>query len=70
MAAVLHSPTSLTWFKSSYSGASTTECLEAAHLAHATAVRDSKDPNGPMLTFTRTPWAGFISAVRHQNIAC
>ena len=39
-------PSSLIWFKSSYSGAGTTECVEAARLPQATAVRDSKRPAG------------------------
>ncbi|MEU8678455.1 DUF397 domain-containing protein [Streptomyces sp. NPDC048560] len=68
MPSVLPSHRSLNWFKSSYSGANTTECLEAAHLPRATAVRDSKVPDGPMLMFRRPSWAGFLSAVRHQQL--
>ncbi|MFD3657973.1 DUF397 domain-containing protein [Streptomyces sp. NPDC058620] len=68
MPSVLDSPGSLTWFKSSYSGANTTECLEASHLPRATAVRDSKVPDGPMLTFGQASWAGFLTAVRHKQL--
>ncbi|MGW1651224.1 DUF397 domain-containing protein [Streptomyces atratus] len=69
MPSVPHSPKPLRWFKSSYSGGNTTECVEAAHLPQATAVRDSKNPDGPMLTFGNASWAGFLTAVRHQQLA-
>lgn len=68
MPSVPHSPRPLSWFKSSYSGANTTECVEAAHLPQATAVRDSKAPDGPMLTFDSASWAGFLTAVRHLQL--
>ncbi|WP_326765774.1 DUF397 domain-containing protein [Streptomyces sp. NBC_01591] len=68
MLPVPHSPESLPWFKSSYSGANTTECVEAARLPQATAVRDSKAPDGPMLTFSNASWSGFLTAVRHQQL--
>nr|WSZ96183.1 DUF397 domain-containing protein [Streptomyces sp. NBC_00857] len=58
----------LVWFKSSYSGGNTTECLEAAPLADGTAVRDSKDPQGPRLAFAREAWTGFVSALRRQQL--
>ncbi|WP_327367621.1 DUF397 domain-containing protein [Streptomyces sp. NBC_01217] len=57
----------LSWFKSSYSGGNTTECVEAARLPQAVAVRDSKTPDGPVLTFGNTSWSGFVTAVRHQR---
>ncbi|MFD5060264.1 DUF397 domain-containing protein [Streptomyces sp. NPDC058394] len=68
MLSVPHPPRPLCWFKSSYSGANTTECVEAAHLPQATAVRDSKNPDGPVLTFGNASWAGFLTAVRHQQL--
>ncbi|MGP3637645.1 DUF397 domain-containing protein [Streptomyces sp. 24-1644] len=68
MASVLGSPGSPPWFKSSYSGANTTECVEASHLSQATSVRDSKVPDGPMLTFGQASWAGFLTAVRHKQL--
>ncbi|MET8744384.1 DUF397 domain-containing protein [Streptomyces sp. NPDC004728] len=67
MLPVLHSPEPLRWFKSSYSGANTTECVEAARLPQSTAVRDSKAPGGPMLVFGNTSWKGFLAAIRHQQ---
>ncbi len=52
-----------TWVKSSYS---TNEpdgaCVEVATHAHEPAilVRDSKDPEGPRLTFTADAWTHFV----------
>jgi hypothetical protein len=53
------------WKKSSHSGSST-NCVEvAANLLSVIAVRDSKDPDGPLLTFTPAQWAAFTAAVRN-----
>ncbi|MFJ5193231.1 DUF397 domain-containing protein [Streptomyces sp. NPDC088394] len=68
MLSVPRSPEPLRWFKSSYSGANTTECVEATHLRQAIAVRDSKNPRGTVLTFSNASWTGFLAAVRHQQI--
>ncbi len=54
--------TEAVWRKSSRSG-SDTDCVEVAELARAVAVRDSKDPNGPVLAFSRDAWAGFVAVV-------
>ena len=37
------------WRKSSFSGGASEGCVEVAHLPGAIAIRDSKDPRGPML---------------------
>jgi hypothetical protein len=52
------------WRKSSYSG-NGGECVEVAtgHLG-TVAVRDSKNPHGPVLIVSRDEWAGFITRVR------
>jgi Domain of unknown function (DUF397) len=53
------------WRKSSYSGSYGGDCVEVVALRdQSLAVRDSKDPDGPMLTFTRAEWRTFISAVK------
>ncbi|BBC33511.1 hypothetical protein SGFS_048050 [Streptomyces graminofaciens] len=51
------------WFKSSYSGGSGTECVEAAFVQDGMAVRDSKDASGPWLSFGASPWSDFIAAI-------
>ncbi len=54
----------VTWRKSSYSGSNGGACVEVAVLPdHSLAVRDSKDPDGPKLTFTRTEWRTFTTAL-------
>jgi hypothetical protein len=40
------------WRKSSYSGSNGGECVEVAGLPGVVAVRDSKDPHGPVLLMT------------------
>ena len=50
------------WRKSTYSGVN--GCVEVAILNDQIAIRDSKDPRGPMLLFTYSEWAAFIRGVR------
>ncbi|MFF4242626.1 DUF397 domain-containing protein [Actinomadura geliboluensis] len=49
------SPSPLNWRKSMASQGSQ-GCVELAPLAGSVAVRDSKDPEGPMLVFDRDAW--------------
>jgi hypothetical protein len=56
------------WFKSSYSGGSGTECVEAAFVRDGCAVRDSKDISGPRLSFSSEAWADFVGAVRDAGL--
>jgi hypothetical protein len=55
---------SAVWRKSSYSGNGGSDCVEVADNLVAehgiVLVRDSKDPAGPVLTFTRTEWTAFL----------
>jgi hypothetical protein len=46
------------WRHSSYSNP--TDCVEVAFSRDAIAVRDSKDPAGPVLVFTPAEWRAFI----------
>jgi hypothetical protein len=39
-------------------------CVEAAFVRGKIALRDSKDPNGPVLVFSTQEWAAFLSGVR------
>jgi hypothetical protein len=50
------------WHKSSHSGAN--GCVEVAHGDDRVAVRDSKDPSGPVLLFTPHEWRAFLDGVR------
>lgn len=59
--------TNARWHKSSRSGG-TGECVEVAHnLPEVVAVRDSKDPSGPVLAFSRREWRAFVEAVKSDE---
>jgi hypothetical protein len=47
------------WRKSSRSG-NDGACVEVRHRGQAVDVRDSKNPRGPILTFSRTEWEAFL----------
>jgi len=46
----------MTWRKSSFSGGTNGGCVEVAWPHPAVAVRDSKNPDGPALSFPRPGW--------------
>ncbi|MFJ6195625.1 DUF397 domain-containing protein [Micromonospora sp. NPDC092111] len=48
------------WRKSSHSG-DEGACVELAPLPDRIAVRDSKDPTGPVLLFPPAAWAAFAA---------
>ncbi|MFI9603649.1 DUF397 domain-containing protein [Streptomyces sp. NPDC052043] len=63
-------PTSdLVWFKSSYSGGNTTECVEAAFVPSGVLVRDSKRPEQAHLTLSAEAWTGFVAGARISQLA-
>jgi hypothetical protein len=39
-------------------------CVEVTHLGHALAVRDSKNPQDPVLVVSTDEWASFITRLR------
>lgn len=51
------------WFKSSRS-AGNGHCVEVAVFARGVVVRDSKDSQGPVLTFDAAVWQDFIASVQ------
>lgn len=52
------------WRKSSRSNANGGACVEVANnLPGRVLVRDSKDPNGPILTFSSKAWAAFTASI-------
>jgi Domain of unknown function (DUF397) len=53
------------WLKSNYSGNGGGDCVEVArNLPGVVAVRDSKNPDGPVLIVSRGEWASFVTRVR------
>ncbi|MGH3898363.1 MAG: DUF397 domain-containing protein [Pseudonocardiaceae bacterium] len=55
----------LRWHKSSYSSDQGGACVEVAGLgSDRPAVRDSKNPDGMVLTFTAAAWSAFTAGVR------
>ncbi|OKI89355.1 DUF397 domain-containing protein [Micromonospora sp. CB01531] len=54
-------PAATGWRKSSHSG-DEGACVEMATLPEAVAVRDSKDPAGPVLVFSPAAWTAFTGA--------
>jgi Domain of unknown function (DUF397) len=54
------------WRKSSYSGSNGGACVEVGTAGMAVAVRDSKDPNGPLLAFPTDTWKAFAEQVKRS----
>jgi hypothetical protein len=53
------------WIKSSYSGPTGGNCVEVAFLPDGdVAVRNSRQPDGPALVFTRTEWEAFLGGAQ------
>ncbi|NIL59604.1 DUF397 domain-containing protein [Salinispora arenicola] len=59
--------TCVTWRKSTRSNGSG-DCVEvAADLAGKVGLRDSKDPSGPILTFSPAAWTTFVRATKAEG---
>jgi hypothetical protein len=57
--------TGAVWHKSTRSGGNGGDCVEVAgNLAGIVAIRDTKDPGGAILVFTRAEWSSFLDGVR------
>lgn len=52
------------WVKSARSSGNCDNCVEVAFVDTAIAVRDSKDPHGPVLIYTRAEWDAFVGGVK------
>ncbi|WP_204000467.1 DUF397 domain-containing protein [Micromonospora lutea] len=58
----------VTWRKSTRSNGSG-NCVEVANdFAGSVGLRDSKDPNGPVLAFNPTAWATFVSGLKRETL--
>ena len=61
------------WRKSSRSNGGygdQTDCVEVAGLPGRVAMRDSKDPAGPVLAFTPVEWQVFLGGIRSGKFGC
>ena len=57
-----------TWVKSSFSF-SNGNCVEVTGLpGGSVGIRDSQDPGGPVLRFTRAGWAAFLGGARRGEL--
>lgn len=55
------------WRKSSKSGGNGGDCVEVAdNLPGVVGVRDSKNPNGPALTFSPSAWRLFVAQIAER----
>jgi hypothetical protein len=58
-------PSIAVWVKSSRSGPTGGNCVEVAALTDGqVAMRNSRDPDGPVLVFTRAEWDAFLLGAR------
>lgn len=58
----------LAWRKASRS-ADQGSCVELARVSGMVAVRDSKNPHGPALVFSRTAWHAFTTRLTAESPA-
>jgi hypothetical protein len=53
------------WRRSSYCGNGA--CVEVARSDEGFLVRDAKDPNSPVLSFTPNEWSAFVAGVKSDE---
>ena len=56
------------WRKSSRSGGQGGQCVEVVNLGNTVGVRDSKNPDGPRLAFSRREMAELAARVRSGRL--
>ncbi|KUF17182.1 DUF397 domain-containing protein [Streptomyces silvensis] len=56
------------WFKSSYSGANATECVEVAVTQRTVLIRDSKFPARRHLAVPSAAWSGFLASLTQAGV--
>ena len=58
----------VSWRKSSYTASNGGACVEvAATSAQLYLVRDSKNPDGPRLSFSPAQWGAFIGGIKERD---
>lgn len=60
-------PSKARWRKSSYSGGAGA-CVELAAVDECVAVRDSKDPEGPAIIFSRSAVRGLADRIKQAAL--
>ena len=60
-------PTGVRWYKSTRSAANGA-CVEVARFGAAVGVRDSKDPESPVLRFTANDWQSFLATAKRGSL--
>ncbi|HEX9042640.1 MAG TPA: DUF397 domain-containing protein [Trebonia sp.] len=55
----------ITWRKSNTSSDSGNNCVEVSLGGEGVLVRHSRDPNGPVLSFTHSEWQAFLVGARN-----
>ncbi|MFG1998294.1 DUF397 domain-containing protein [Spirillospora sp. NPDC048911] len=53
------------WRTSTYSSTNGGECVEVAALSAQIGVRDSKNPEGPLIVFAEQGWTALISRIKN-----
>jgi Domain of unknown function (DUF397) len=56
----------MNWTKSTHSGQG--NCIEVAPLHDGVAVRDSKNPTGPVLRFSGDAWQAFVKDIKDGRV--
>ena len=59
---------SATWRKSSRSQGGGQNCVEVAAISGAIAIRDSKDPDGPVLIISPESFCDLIARIKHREL--
>ncbi|MFC5217424.1 DUF397 domain-containing protein [Streptomyces coerulescens] len=55
------------WFKSSYSGGNTTECVQVAFTSSVVPIRHSKRLEYPPLAISAGAWTAFVAGSRRGH---
>jgi len=59
-------PIPIVWRKSSFSEAGS--CVEVAWMAESVLLRDSKNPAGPVLSFSLNEWHAFLAVLKEGHL--